>query len=397
MTSVLRGSFAAVISLAGLFTWAETASAQGDLSPPAAPAPSMRTLLQVEPRTPIGQSPFVIKTPGAYVVTTNLIGRQNQHGISIEAHNVTLDLGGFVLAPGEMGTLDGVHCNGYTGITIYNGRVSEWGRNGINATNSSDVSVVGVHAVSNRLDGIYVPQGAIRDCMARANGRYGIWTRSHCLVEASQAVSNQNHGIVTSSECNVLRCQANANGGDGISVSAGSVVSDCQVAKNAIDGIGTAIGCNVTGCSARDNGDDGIDANSGCQVSQCTAAQNGGRGIDVSIGTHVESCASYGNNGDGISVGSKCYVLNNTVADNGSGTNDAAGIVSNFQGSRFDGNLCRSNDRGLEVTSSGNIIVRNTCSGNTTNYAIAAGNSIAEITTSPGSNFTAGAWNNFSY
>jgi hypothetical protein len=35
-------------------------SAQGSLTPPGAPAPTMKTLTQIEPRTPISSLPFTI-------------------------------------------------------------------------------------------------------------------------------------------------------------------------------------------------------------------------------------------------------------------------------------------------------------------------------------------------
>jgi hypothetical protein len=55
----------------------------------------MKTLEQIEPRTPIAALPFTISSPGSYYVTGNLAGVANQDGIIINADNVTLDLGGF--------------------------------------------------------------------------------------------------------------------------------------------------------------------------------------------------------------------------------------------------------------------------------------------------------------
>src|SRR4030095_6606576 len=72
-----------------------TALAQGPLTPPGAAAPTMKTLDQLEPRTPISTLPFTISSPGSYYVTSNLTGVAGQHGITINADNVTLDLGGF--------------------------------------------------------------------------------------------------------------------------------------------------------------------------------------------------------------------------------------------------------------------------------------------------------------
>jgi hypothetical protein len=70
---------------------------QGSLTPPGAPAPTMKTLQQVEPRTPISSLPCAISNSGSYYLTTNLFGSDGQDGIIVSANNVTLDLNGFVL------------------------------------------------------------------------------------------------------------------------------------------------------------------------------------------------------------------------------------------------------------------------------------------------------------
>ena len=57
------------------------AGAQGPLTPPGAPAPTMKTLAQVEPRIAITNVPFTINRPGSYYLTTNLTS--TGHGIEI--------------------------------------------------------------------------------------------------------------------------------------------------------------------------------------------------------------------------------------------------------------------------------------------------------------------------
>src|SRR5438445_13129756 len=80
--------------------------AQGSLTPPGAPAATMKTLSQVEPRTPISSVPFAITNSGSYYLTTNLTGTGGGAAISITTSNVTLDLNGFTLA--GLGTSTGI-------------------------------------------------------------------------------------------------------------------------------------------------------------------------------------------------------------------------------------------------------------------------------------------------
>src|SRR5678815_1618363 len=89
-----------------------TVLAQGPLTPPGAPAPSMKTLDQIEPRTPISSVPFTISAPGSYYVTTNLTAGVDQNGIIVAADNVTLDLNGFTLFGGGGTSGEGISTSG---------------------------------------------------------------------------------------------------------------------------------------------------------------------------------------------------------------------------------------------------------------------------------------------
>ena len=81
--------------------------AQGSLTPPGAPAPTMKTLTQIEPRTAISSIPTTITQSGSYYLTGNLSGVAGQNGITIVASDVTLDLNGFTLT-GVPSSIDGI-------------------------------------------------------------------------------------------------------------------------------------------------------------------------------------------------------------------------------------------------------------------------------------------------
>ena len=58
---------------------------------------------------------------------------------------------------------------------------------------------------------------------------------------------------------------------------------------------------------------------------------------------------------------------------------DGAGVHVAGNDSRIEGNNCTGSDRGIYVDAAGNIIIKNTCSGNTINWDIAIGNAVAPI------------------
>lgn len=285
------------------------AFSQGSLTPLAAPAPTMKTLDQVEARTPVdavhtpgdADSLFKITQPGSYYLTANVTGVNAKHGIEIAASGVTLDLNGFDLV-GVAGSLDGVVVTplNLVNINVRNGSVRSWGGSGIN------------------------------------------------LLDASTSAAN------------VADIVATQNVSAGIRMGFGGTITRCTCFNNPGVGIAGAAGTVITECAAYVNGSHGITTGSGCTISRCTVRSN---------------------QGDGINVFNQCLVLNNDCSLNGSGAGDGAGIHVTTSGTdnRIEGNNCTGADRGIDVDAAGNIIVRNTCSGNTNNWDVVTGNVILVV------------------
>jgi len=103
--------------------------AQGSLTPPGAPAPTFKTLSQVEPRFPISDFQTNLTIPGSYYLTTNLFaGTNTSDGINIRTNmrNMTIDLNGFSIfstnpASGSSSPA-GVRISEATNIVIRNGQ-----------------------------------------------------------------------------------------------------------------------------------------------------------------------------------------------------------------------------------------------------------------------------------
>src|SRR5215471_20205203 len=109
-----------------------TAFAQGNLSPPGAPAPTMKSLDQIdaklEKRTPISSLPITITQPGAYYLTSSFDLGTAQDGIFVSALNVTIDLNGFTIRSWDSGnTAVGIRIDPMLGymanLTILNGHI----------------------------------------------------------------------------------------------------------------------------------------------------------------------------------------------------------------------------------------------------------------------------------
>src|ERR1700757_1186452 len=98
MKSNLRSTL--LIAAASLLLIPAISFGQGILTPPGAPAPTMKTLSQIEPRMPIYTIPTNITVSGSYYLTTNLTGIGGSGGIAIYTNDVTIDLEGFTLAGG---------------------------------------------------------------------------------------------------------------------------------------------------------------------------------------------------------------------------------------------------------------------------------------------------------
>ena len=109
----------------GLLFTIQSGFAQGALTPPGAPAPTMKSLDQIEARTPISSAPYTISSSGSYYLTTNLTVSSG-NAITIATNNVTLNLNGFTIAsttPSAAGTCI-LLAGGNANIAILNGFIT---------------------------------------------------------------------------------------------------------------------------------------------------------------------------------------------------------------------------------------------------------------------------------
>jgi len=284
-----------------------TAFAQGSLTPPGAPAPTMKSLAQVEPRIPISSVPYTVNLPGAYYLTTN-VTTYTSNAIVISASGVTLDLGGWtiystVAASANGGTAiligsslrDITICNGHIcgGVTnngsgVYNG--SGFGY-GISFSGNAPVNVlVSRVSVSGCLYyGIYftkLDSQAVESCTVRTVGSFGIISST---VKDSSAIDCGGGGITANTAEN---CLGSSSIGDGI---VASTALNCFGFSNGSSGEGVAA-TTALNCYGSSQGD-GIDATT---AENCSGSSASSFGVNATIAENCSGVSNYGSNGAGI-------------------------------------------------------------------------------------------------
>ena len=181
----MTGFVVGVSALAGLTVFSLLVVA-GDLEPSAPPAPTMRTLDEVEPRIPLGRTIkpgdfaclYRITEGGSYYLARNITTPRTC--IIVEANDVVIDLRGYQLS-GMGGATFGNSCvymNGCRNVEIRNGTIQDFGGYGVHEASPDGRGhrVIGIRVVSNAAGGISVHGDGhlVRDCTAAQNGTHGI-------------------------------------------------------------------------------------------------------------------------------------------------------------------------------------------------------------------------------
>jgi hypothetical protein len=268
--------------------------AQGSLTPPGAPVPTMKSLDQIEARTSIATAPFTITQPGSYYLTTN-VSVSGGVAITIATNGVMLDLNGFTIfstAPGGSGTAILLGADAARNITIQNGFIQgAVTNNGTGVYNGAGFAS-GVNYASSAPANIRISGLSISGCL-----QYGIYlfNGNSTLVESCTVRTVGNYGILAS----VIRGSSAADcGGTAI---AGDDVSDSRGQSVGGTGISAATIYNSQGSSVSGTGI------SGNAVLNCYGTSGNGTGISA---TTAQNSYGFSSSGTALSVGflaASCY------------------------------------------------------------------------------------------
>ena len=320
----------------------------------------MKTLAQVEPRTPVGPATtpgdatgvYRITQPGSYYLTGHVTGVAGRHGIFISAPDVTLDLNGYSVV-GVAGSLSGVRVaqSGVDRITVRNGTVRGWGVDGVSLGAVNYASVEGVHAFMN--------------------GDTGVWLGSNGRIQASSARNNQGVGMRVGPNSLIADSRVAASGSHGVVIDGGTILRDSSVSDSA----GTGVRVQVT-----------LGVLASAVIERCAVSNSGQSGISAHHDSLVQACAVSASGQYGIVAGTNSVIRDCVVGDSSLVPGfDGAGIFSASEGVRIERNTVFNAPHGVQIFQGlSNFVASNTVRGAASPYSISPGNTYGQVLTISG-------------
>lgn len=252
------------------------ATRAGDLEPPGSPAPTMKSLSEIEPRVPVQSLPrhpsgvYVISEPGSYYLAGNIVGHGGMTAISIEASDVVLDLNGFALLGMDEGDTGINVIGGRSNVAIRNGIIRGWPVNGIFGVNciNCEASDLLLEDNGSRVStpALWMGRGgAVRRVTVRntANGP-GVQMDFNGRIESSIATGNR-VGFYLAGDTSSISDSIATNNDEGLHLEANSVARRCVASFNG-HGFEVVGGGEVVECQAFENGEGAVVWGTGARI-----------------------------------------------------------------------------------------------------------------------------------
>lgn len=285
-----------------------TAFAQGPLVPPSTSGPqvgpvapldgsgnpqaNMKTLYQVEPRTPVQSlavsAPYTIGQPGSYYLTGNITVASGD-AIVITSDDVSLDLNGFTIKSTFSGGTSGtaVYVSGsHSRLTIRKGSI----------VSSTTVPASGSPTYGGFGNGIFsngiISQALVSEIHVTGAGVSGIYLDVQGVAERCTVANSGDTGIVAEEvrDCSAKNCY-------GVAIQAQASATNCS--GTSTNGTGLYAVQNATNCSgASTNGNGAYVANNALN---CSATSIYGYGLFVI--NNATNCFGTSTNGTGLYSG----------------------------------------------------------------------------------------------
>jgi len=188
----------------------------------------MKTLSQIEPRTPISALPTNITASGSYYVTTNLTGLASNNGITVSTNDVTIDLNGCTLT-GVSSALAAISMSGtHSNLVVKNGAIKNWPGNGIDSSAGSQNSFMNVKVLACQIGINAGNYDSIQSCSVNGSLLFGCSLLNNCVIKDSNISNNGAHGVVASAQDEIVDCFIASNGVTGIFLNS----TNCRVDGN---------------------------------------------------------------------------------------------------------------------------------------------------------------------
>ena len=324
---------AAALLLATLNPQLSTCFAQGSLTPPGAPAPTMKTLAQIEPRTPVSSAPYTISAPGSYYLTTNLTVATGD-AITIATNGVTLDLSGFTISStAASATGTGIMLSsGWSDVTICNGHIRGGVTNNGSGVYSGSGFAYGIYYSGNAPANVLVSRVSVSGCRFQGINLYAF---NSTAVESCTVRTVGGYGIMAASIKGsvALDCGSAAIYGSQVADSRGTCTGSdyglyAYVAQNCVGGSSSGEGLHAAytaqNCYGYSTSGNGLYA---ATAQSCYGQSSSGTGLYA--GYTALNCWGYSSTGYGLSAqtAQDCY-----GQSDGNGNGLTAEIANNCHG-----------------------------------------------------------------